>query len=47
VDQLGDGLAQVMAHFDLAKCIAMGEGAGADIVSRFAVVFLIFRTISN
>jgi len=37
VDQLGDGLAQVMAHFDLAKCIAMGEGAGADIVSRFAM----------
>jgi hypothetical protein len=37
VDKLGDALAQVMEKFNLRSCVALGEGAGADIVCRFAV----------
>jgi protein NDRG1 len=37
LDQLGDGLAQVMEKFGVNKCFAIGEGAGADIVCRFAM----------
>lgn len=39
MDQMGEGLAQVMSKFNLSKCIVMGEGAGADIACRFAVVW--------
>ncbi|KAL3107846.1 hypothetical protein niasHT_017078 [Heterodera trifolii] len=39
MEQLGDGLSQVMEQFNLSKCIAIGEGAGADIVCRFAMNF--------
>uniref|UniRef100_A0A183BM15 Glycerate kinase n=1 Tax=Globodera pallida TaxID=36090 RepID=A0A183BM15_GLOPA len=34
--RLGNGLAQIMEKLNLRKCIAIGEGAGADIVCRFA-----------
>lgn len=37
MDQLGDAMAQVLQHFKLGHCFALGEGAGADICCRFAV----------
>jgi hypothetical protein len=32
-----------LEHFGVKKCIAMGEGAGADIICRFAVNSLKFH----
>jgi protein NDRG1 len=37
MDNLGEALAQLMGKLNLSKCVAVGEGAGADIVCRFAV----------
>jgi hypothetical protein len=37
MESLGEALAQVMEKFGLRSCVALGEGAGADIVCRFAV----------
>uniref|UniRef100_A0A183BLV7 AB hydrolase-1 domain-containing protein n=1 Tax=Globodera pallida TaxID=36090 RepID=A0A183BLV7_GLOPA len=39
MEQLGNGLAQVLEKLNVRKCIAIGEGAGADIVCRFAMNF--------
>jgi len=35
--QLGDDLVQVLDKLDVRSCIAFGEGAGANIVCRFAL----------
>jgi hypothetical protein len=37
MDNLAQMLPQVLEHFGLTRCIAIGEGAGADVVCRFAV----------
>ncbi|KAL3072385.1 hypothetical protein niasHT_034069 [Heterodera trifolii] len=39
MDQLGHAMAQVLRHFKISHCFAMGEGAGADICCRFALDF--------
>lgn len=39
MEQLGEGLAQVLEKFNLSKCVAIGEGAGADAVCRFAMAY--------
>uniref|UniRef100_A0A914HUG1 Uncharacterized protein n=1 Tax=Globodera rostochiensis TaxID=31243 RepID=A0A914HUG1_GLORO len=39
IDQLGDAMAQILRHFKIVSCFAVGEGAGADICCRFALDF--------
>lgn len=37
MDQLAELLPQILDKFSVKNCIAIGEGAGADIICRFAV----------
>jgi len=37
MDQLGEDLVHVLDALDIKYCIGLGEGAGADILCRFAV----------
>lgn len=37
MEQLGKSLGYVLAKFGLLNCFGIGEGAGADILCRFAV----------
>lgn len=37
MDQLGENLVHVLDALDVKCCIGIGEGAGADILCRFAV----------
>ncbi|CAK5083102.1 unnamed protein product [Meloidogyne enterolobii] len=37
--QLGEDLVCVLDEVDVRTCIAFGEGAGANIISRFALVW--------
>lgn len=37
MDELGENLVHVLDALDVQFCIGIGEGAGADILCRFAV----------
>ena len=39
MDQMAELMPQVLDHFGLTQCIGLGEGAGADVLCRFAVIW--------